>query len=48
MRPKIITTFNNNDKPLVEKLSANLKVGKVIPCVILQILGKDDVLKIIN
>jgi hypothetical protein len=51
-RPKIIITFSNNDKPLAEKLAALLKVGKVIPkkggCVILQILGKDEVLKIIN
>jgi len=51
-RPKIIITFNENDKPLAEKISALLKVGKVIPkkggCVILQILGKDEVLKIIN
>lgn len=51
-RPKIIITFNNNDKPLADKLSALLKVGNVIPkrggCVILQILGKDEVLKIIN
>nr|YP_010121867.1 LAGLIDADG endonuclease [Monilinia fructicola]QRF72243.1 LAGLIDADG endonuclease [Monilinia fructicola] len=52
-RPKIIITFNLADKPLADKLSAVLKVGKVISKpsaghVILQILAKDEVLKIIN
>ncbi|AKQ53297.1 laglidadg endonuclease (mitochondrion) [Sclerotinia sclerotiorum 1980 UF-70] len=52
-RPKIIITFNLADKPLADKLSAVLKVGKVISRpsaghVILQILAKDEVLKIIN
>lgn len=51
-RPKIIITFNSKDKPLAEKLSSILKLGKVIPkkggCVILQILAKQDVLKIIQ
>ncbi len=52
-RPKIIITFNLADKPLAEKLSAVLKVGKVISKpklghVILQILAKQEVIKIIN
>lgn len=52
-RPKIIIVFNLADKPLAEKLSAVLKVGKVISKpsaghVILQILAKEEVLKIIN
>uniref|UniRef100_UPI001FA7EF84 hypothetical protein n=1 Tax=Ciborinia camelliae TaxID=647257 RepID=UPI001FA7EF84 len=52
-RPKIIITFNLADKSLADKLSAILKVGKVISKpsaghVILQILAKDEVLKIIN
>lgn len=52
-RPKIIIVFNINDKPLAEKLSTELKVGKVIDRekaghVLLQILAKEDVLKIIN
>lgn len=52
-RPKIIITFNLADKPLAERLSAILKVGKVISkpsagVVILQILAKEEVLKIIN
>jgi len=52
-RPKIIIVFNINDKPLAEKLSAELKVGKVINRekaghVLLQILAKEEVLKIIN
>lgn len=52
-RPKIIIAFNIKDKPLADKLSAELKVGKVISKpelghVILQILSKDEVLKIIN
>ncbi len=52
-RPKIIIAFNINDKPLAEKLSAELKVGKVINKekaghVLLQILAKEEVLKIIN
>ena len=52
-RPKIIIAFNLKDKPLAEKLSAELKVGKVINRektghVLLQILAKQEVLKIIN
>lgn len=52
-RPKIIIAFNSNDKPLAEKLSAELEVGKVINRekaghVILQILAKQEVLKIIH
>ena len=52
-RPKIIIAFNFNDKPLAEKLSAQLKVGKVINRektghVLLQILAKEEVIKIIN
>lgn len=52
-RPKIIIAFNINDKPLAEKLSAELSAGKVINRekaghVLLQILGKEEVLKIIN
>lgn len=51
-RPKIIITFNSKDKPLAEKLSSILKLGKVIPkkggCVIIQILAKKDALKIIQ
>jgi hypothetical protein len=52
-RPKILIVFNINDKPLAEKLSSLLKVGKVIDKssaghVLLQILAKKEVLKIIN
>jgi hypothetical protein len=52
-RPKIIILFNINDRPLAEKLSAVLKVGKVVSRasaghVLLQILAKEEVLKIIN
>jgi len=52
-RPKIIIVFNMNDKPLAEKLSAELKVGMVINRekaghVLLQILAKEEVLKIIH
>lgn len=52
-RPKIIIAFNINDKPLAEKLSTELKVGKIIDRssvghVLLQILAKQEVLKIIN
>jgi hypothetical protein len=52
-RPKIIIVFNLADKPLAEKLSAVLKVGKVISKpsarhVILQNLAKEEVLKVIN
>jgi len=51
--PKILIVFNINDKPLAEKLSAELEVGKVINRekaghVILQILAKEEVLKIIH
>lgn len=51
--PKIIIAFNINDKPLAEKLSAELKVGKVISrdkagIVLLQILAKEEVLNLIN
>jgi len=52
-RPKIIIVFNIHDKPLAEKLSTVLNVGKVIDKssaghVLLQILAKQEVLKIIN
>ena len=52
-RPKIIIAFNIKDKPLAEKLCTLLKVGKVIDKskaghVLLQILAKEEVLKIIN
>lgn len=52
-RPKFIIVFNLADKPLAEKLSALLRVGKVISRpnaghVILQILAKEEVLKIIH
>ena len=52
-RPKVIIAFNVNDKPLAEKLSTELKAGKVIDRtsaghVLLQILAKEEVLKIIN
>jgi hypothetical protein len=45
--------FNKNDKPLPEKLSIVLKVGRLIDKskqghVLLQILAKDEVLKIIH
>ena len=51
-RPKINIAFNINDRPLAEKLSADLKVGKVVSrekagIVLLQILAKEEVLKII-
>jgi hypothetical protein len=52
-RPKILIVFNIHDKPLAVKLSALLKVGKVIDRsnaghVLLQILAKKEVLEIIN
>jgi len=52
-RPKIIIVFNINDRPLAEKLSFGLKVGKIVDRssaghVLLQILAKAEVLKIIN
>ena len=52
-RPKIIIVFNIHYRLLAEKLSAELKVGKVIDRssvghVLLQILAKEEVLKIIN
>jgi len=51
--PKIIIAFNINDRPLAEKLCYELKVGKIIDRekaghVLLQILAKEEVLKIIN
>ena len=51
-RPKIIIAFNIHDKPLADKISMDLQVGKVISKpkeghVILQILSKEEVLKII-
>lgn len=52
-RPKIIILFHINDKPLAEKIKSSLNVGKLIDKstyghVLLQILAKDEVLKIIN
>jgi hypothetical protein len=52
-RPKIIIVFNIHDRPLAEKLSSEFKVGKVIDRssaghVLLQILAKEEVLRIIN
>jgi hypothetical protein len=52
-RPKILIVFNIHDKPLAEKLSTVLNVGKVISRsnaghVLLQILAKQEVLKIIH
>jgi hypothetical protein len=52
-RPKVIIAFNIHDKPLAEKISTQLNVGKVIDRsetghVLLQILAKEEVLKIIN
>src|SRR5437868_10308557 len=52
-RPKIIIVFNLADKPLAEKLSAILKVGKVISKpsaghVILQILAKEEAVLMIS
>lgn len=52
-RPKIIIVFHKNDKPLAEKLSSLLKVGKIIDKsnvghVLLQILAKEEILKVIN
>jgi hypothetical protein len=51
--PKILIVFNIKDRPLAEKLSTVLKVGKVVDRsnaghVLLQILAKEEVLKIIN
>lgn len=51
--PKIIIVLNIHDRPLAEKLSVELKVGKVINKysaghVLLEILAKKEVLKIIN
>ena len=51
--PKINIAFNINDKPLAEKLSAELKVGKVVSrekagIVLLQVLAKEEVLILIN
>jgi len=51
--PKIIIAFNINDRPLAEKLSSELKVGKIIDRdkaghVLLQILAKEEVLKVIH
>ena len=52
-RPKILIVFNEKDKPLANKLSTLLGVGKVIDRpkaghVLLQILAKQEVLKVIN
>jgi hypothetical protein len=52
-RPKILIVFNIHDKPLAEKLSTVLNVGKVISKsnaghVLLQILAKEEVLKILQ
>lgn len=52
-RPKFIIAFNLKDKPLADKISRDLQVGKVISRpkaghVLLQILAKEEVLKIIN
>jgi hypothetical protein len=52
-RPKILIVFNEKDKPLANRLSAVLGVGKVIDRskaghVLLQILAKGEVLKVIN
>jgi hypothetical protein len=52
-RPKILIVFNIHDRPLGEKFSAGLKVGKIIDRssaghVLLQIFAKQEVLKIIN
>jgi hypothetical protein len=52
-RPKILIVFNRNDKPLAVKLSNILEVGRVIDKpnaghVLLQVLAKEEVLKIIN
>src|ERR1700712_1039182 len=52
-QPKIIIAFNINDRPLAEKLCSELKLGKIIDRekaghVLLQILAKEEVLKIIN
>lgn len=51
--PKILIAFNINDKPLAEKLSAELKVGKVVSrekagIALLQVLAKEEVLIFIN
>lgn len=50
---KILIVFNIHDRPLAEKLSTVLKVGKVVSRssaghVLLQILAKEEVLKVIN
>ena len=52
-RPKILIVFNVNDKPLAEKIKSYLNVGKIVDRssyghVLLQVLAKDEVLKIIN
>ena len=52
-RPKVLIVFNEKDKPLANKLSTLLGVGKVIDRskaghVLLQILAKEEVLKVIN
>jgi hypothetical protein len=52
-RPKILIVFNVKDKPLANRLSTLLGVGKVIDKsnaghVLLQILAKEEVLKVIN
>ena len=52
-RPKILIVFNEKDKPLANKLSTELGVGKVIDRskaghVLFQILAKQEVLKVIS
>ena len=51
--PKIIILFHKDDKPLAEKISSSLKVGRIIDRskaghYLLQILAKEEVLKVIN
>ena len=52
-RPKIIILFHVNDKPLADKIHSSLKVGRIIDRsraghYLLQILAKEEVLKVIN
>jgi hypothetical protein len=51
--PKIIILFHKDDKPLAEKISSSLKVGRIIDRskaghYLLQILAKEEVLNVIN